>query len=202
MRVLCDDAHGKGERTRDLEQTSHGRNQQHKLSTSTGVGHKSFTKALGMARGKTAPVETWQRDSTNNVHGKLGHRPRHIARIMESHNIHRWLIAADLREMSGLEGKATFECVERSFNFNRCLRQGSVEAPRLWQMMAAQLLVSVEGTWRQKNMGLLLDFKGEKVHQICSFVWADNFWIMSHSKRNLEQMPRDLTEEAEVGLRS
>ena len=79
-------------------------------------------------------------------------RPRHIARIMESHNTHRWLIAAHFREMSGLEGKAMFECVERSFNFNRCLRQGFVEAPRLWQMMAAQLLVSVEGTWGQKNM--------------------------------------------------
>ena len=45
--------------------------------------------------------------------------------------------------------------------------------------------------------GLLLDVKGEKVHQICSFVWATNFWIMSHSKRNLEQMLRDLIEEAE-----
>ena len=116
---------------------------------------------------------------------------------MESHNIQRWLIAAHLREMSGLEGKAMFECVERSFNFNRCLRQGSVEAHQLWHMMAAQLLVSVEGTWRQKNMGLLLDFKGEEVHQKCSFVWADNFWIMSHSKRNLEQMLRDLIEKAE-----
>ena len=137
----------------------------------------------------------WKHGS--NVYGKLGHRPRHVARIMESHNIQRWLIAAHLREMSGLEGKAMFECVERSFNFNRCLRQGSVEAPRLWQIMAAQLFVSVEGTWRQKNMGLLLDFKGEKVRQICSSVWADNFWIMSHSNRNLERMLRDLIEEAE-----
>ena len=53
---------------------------------------------------------------------------RHVAKIMESHNIHGWLIAALLREMSGLEGKAMFECVERAFKFNRCLRQGSVEA--------------------------------------------------------------------------
>ena len=53
---------------------------------------------------------------------------RHVAKIMECHNIHGWLIAALLREMSGLEGKAMFECVERAFKFNRCLRQGSVEA--------------------------------------------------------------------------
>ena len=58
-------------------------------------------------------------------------RPRHLARILESHNIHGWLISALLREMSGLEGGSMFECVESSFTFNPCLRQGSVEAPRL-----------------------------------------------------------------------
>ena len=64
-------------------------------------------------------------------------------------------------------------------------------------MMAAQILASVESEHR-KNMGLLLDLKGEKAHQICSFMWADNFWIMSYSKRALEQMLRDLIEEAET----
>ena len=106
---------------------------------------------------------------------------------MEVHDIHGWLIAPRLREMSGHEGKAMFECVESYFNSNRCLRQGSVEVPWLWQMMAAQLHASVKGKWKQKNMGLLLDFKGEKAHQICSIMWVDNFWIMSHSKRNLER---------------
>ena len=72
--------------------------------------------------------------------------------------------------MSGLEGKATFECVEGSFAFNRCLRQGSVEAPRLWQKMAMQLLANVEEDWVRKRMGVLLDFEGEKAHQICSFI--------------------------------
>ena len=71
-------------------------------------------------------------------------RPRHISKIMESHDIHGWLIAALLREMSGLEEKAMFECVESSFTFDRCLRQGSVEAPWLCHMRAAQLLASVE----------------------------------------------------------
>ena len=33
---------------------------------------------------------------------------------------------------------------------------------------------------------------GHKKHQISSFMWADNFWIMSHSKSHLEQMLRDL----------
>ena len=102
-------------------------------------------------------------------------RPRHLARILESHNLHGWLIAALLREMSGLEGGSMFECVESSVTFNPCLRQGSVEALRLWQMMAAQLLASVEGKWTQKNLGLLFYFQVEKAHQICSFMRADNF---------------------------
>ena len=42
-----------------------------------------------------------------------------------------------------------FECVESSVTFNPCLRQGSVEAPRLWQMMAAQILASVESGHRK-----------------------------------------------------
>ena len=52
----------------------------------------------------------------------------------------------------------------------------------------------------KKRMGILTDFEGEKAHQICSFMWADNFWIMSHSKKNLEQMLRDLIEEASRGI--
>ena len=36
----------------------------------------------------------------------------------------------------------------------------------------------------------------KRVHQICSFMWADIFWIMSHSKEIVEQMFRDLIVEA------
>ena len=66
-------------------------------------------------------------------------KPKHVAHILDSHNTHRWLIAALLREMSGLEGKAMCDCVESCFIFNKCLQQGSVEAPRLWQKMATQI---------------------------------------------------------------
>ena len=38
-------------------------------------------------------------------------RPKHIAKIMEDHTVHGWIIAALLREMAGLEGLAAFECV-------------------------------------------------------------------------------------------
>ena len=77
------------------------------------------------------------------------------------------------------------------------LRQGSVETPRLWQQMATQLLAKVQETWTRKRMGILLDLAGQRAHHISSFMWADNFWITSHSKSILGQMQRDLIEEAE-----
>ena len=46
-------------------------------------------------------------------------------------------------------------------------------------------------------MGVLLDFEGGKAHHVCSFMWADIFWIMSHFRRDLEQMLRYLIGEAE-----
>ena len=109
--------------------------------------------------------------------------PKHVAQTMDSHSTHGWLIAALLREMSGLEGKAMFGCVESSFVFNRCLRQGSVEALVCGKKKATQILANVEEEWMKKRMGVPINFEGERAHQICSFMWADIFWIMSQSKR-------------------
>ena len=46
--------------------------------------------------------------------------------------------------MAGLEGRATFENVECTFPFTRCVRQGSVQTPRLWLKMAMQVLWNAE----------------------------------------------------------
>ena len=108
-----------------------------------------------------------------------------------------------MREMSGLSGKAMFEGVESSFAFNRRLRQGSVVAPRMWQKMATQILADVEEEWMKRRTGVPMDIGegGGGEHQICSFMWADNFWIVSQSKNHLEQMLKDLVEEtAKVDL--
>ena len=48
-------------------------------------------------------------------------KPKHVAHFFDSHDTHGWSSAALLREMSGLEGKAMFECMESCFSFNRCL---------------------------------------------------------------------------------
>ena len=46
-------------------------------------------------------------------------------------------------------------------------------------------------------MGVLVNSREGPSHQVCSFTWADNNRIMSHSKAHLEQMLKDLIEDAE-----
>ena len=112
-------------------------------------------------------------------------KPKHVARILDDHNTHGWLIAALLREMSGLSGTASFESVESRFNFNRCLRQGSVEAPRLWQKNGESDSGQCGGRMDEdKKRGVLLDVEGEGAHQICSFMWADNFGITRPTRKS------------------
>ena len=49
-----------------------------------------------------------------------------------------------------------------------------------------------------ENMGLLLDFtRREGASDMQLHIWADNFGSMSHSRRNLARMLRDLIEEVE-----
>ena len=62
--------------------------------------------------------------------------------------------------------------------------------------MASQILANVEEDWRKKRKGVLLDLGRDGVHRRCSFLWADHFGIMSHSKVHLEQKFKDLIEEA------
>ena len=63
--------------------------------------------------------------------------------------------------------------------------------------MAMQILVNVEPEWVKKKMGVIMNCDGGHVHQKCSFMWADDFGIMSQSKTHLEQMMKDLIEEVE-----
>ena len=63
---------------------------------------------------------------------------------------------------------------------------------RRWQKMATQVWANVEEEWMK---AILMEVK-KSVHQKCSFMWTDNFWIMSHSKEQLGHMLRDFIDEA------
>ena len=97
-------------------------------------------------------------------------RPKHIARIMEDHDAQGGIIAVLLREMAGLEGQAAFECVESRFSFARCIRRGSVAAPRLWLEMAMQILANMEQARARKRMGVILDLDGKNLPDMQFYV--------------------------------
>ena len=77
--------------------------------------------------------------------------PKCIAQLLLEQHMHGWLIAALLWEMAGHEGEAAFENVESKFLVPKCIRQGSVEAPRLWLEMALQMLWNVDKGWKAKH---------------------------------------------------
>ena len=100
-------------------------------------------------------------------------RPKRTAKLMGDQAVHGWITADFLREMAGLAGQATFEHVENHSLFSRCIRQGRVEAPRLWLKIATQILWNVEPEWKRKKMGVHTDTCQRGEHQTCSFMWAD-----------------------------
>ena len=56
-------------------------------------------------------------------------RQRLVAKIMEDHNTHGWIMSALLREMAELEGQALFECVESKFSFDRVFAKVASKLP-------------------------------------------------------------------------
>ena len=101
-------------------------------------------------------------------------RPRHVAKNMESHDQHGWLRLFYVKCQDLSDVRMCRELV----HFQSMSPPKKSRSSRLWHMIAAELLGCEEGKWEQNNMGLLLNFKGEKAHQTCSFMWDDNFWIM------------------------
>ena len=55
---------------------------------------------------------------------------------------------------------------------------------------ATQILAHVEEDWLRKIRSVLLDLEGETTHQICSFMWAENFGIMSSLRDLIEEASR------------
>ena len=114
----------------------------------------------------------WQQYRSNNMwHGKHGHqdgKPKHVVKIMGDQEVHGWTSAAFLQEMAGLEGQDMFDTVEETFPCSRCIRQETVEAPRLWFEMAMQIFWNV---WPEgRKMGLHIDGRQRGKHPFCSFM--------------------------------
>ena len=62
-----------------------------------------------------------------------------------------------------------------------------------WKM-ATEILANAAVEWMRERRGILLDLEDERAQQMCSFMWADNFLIVSHLKENMEHILRHLSE--------
>ena len=82
-------------------------------------------------------------------------RPKQVAKIMDNHNTHGWIIAALLREMLGLERPCFNAWKAVSLSIDAC------------DKMATQTMANVEGEWMKQRKGVLMDIEAEEeVHQI------------------------------------
>ena len=115
-------------------------------------------KYLGMAGGQKTNDYARQRDTTHNVVGEHGHQVGLRRGETEAHCTNYggaqcpWLNYCSPLTRDGRIRRTGH--VESKFRFARCIRQGSVEAPRLRQKMAMQILSKVEQGWTKKIMGV------------------------------------------------
>ena len=66
----------------------------------------------------------------------------------------------------------------------------------------AGLVKSGTGMEEEKNGRIILDLEGQKI-TLFHFIWADNYWVMFHSRAHLEQMLKDFIREAgKIGFRT
>ena len=103
-----------------LEEFTHWRTRRDQLPAFAGDDDERAAKTLGMTRGMEPIVETWQCRNTNNVLGKRGHQDdlwrdetEASGKIFGQPRHTRMDNCEFLLEKSGLEGKATIECVWR-----------------------------------------------------------------------------------------
>ena len=68
-------------------------------------------------------------------------------------------MVALLEEMKDLRGIASFEGCKTEVRYSTCIRQGSVEAPILWEKLAKYVLRKVEE--QKKRRGWSVWFGGE-----------------------------------------
>ena len=161
---------GEGKRAREVEELAYGWGEREKLPTSTGTDdefiaekHREWPEERNPVMKHGTFVRPTMYMASLDIKTAFDKaKPKHVAQILDDHNTHGWLIAALLRGMSVLSGMASFERVESRFSFNRCLRQRSMEAPRLWQKMASQILANVEEEWMNRRKRSSLEYGRRK----------------------------------------
>ena len=111
-------------------------------------------------------------------------RPKHIATVMRNQNVHGWITAASLREMAGWK---------RSGYLRECREQ--VPVSRAASARRVLKLLGCGSKWQCRTCGTL---KKSGRGQVWVFlVTHDMEAVIKLAASDLEQMMKDLTEEAE-----
>ena len=139
----------------------------------------------------------WQRKENHDVFGQRGHQDglrrgktkAHCEQYGRSRSSRM-----DYSDFITSDGR-----LGRSGDLRTCSRQSPVCSlhPPAERRSSSALAHNGNADLVRKKMGLHLETCQAGDHQICSFAWADNFWTLSHSKTHLEQMMKELVEEAE-----
>ena len=99
--------------------------------------------------------------------------------------------------MAGFEDQATFENSDSTFTFHKMYPSRKCRSTTA----VAQNGHADPGEGRagvdEHNGELHTDRQHGGNRQICSFMWADNYWFLFHTKAHLEEMMKDLIEAAE-----
>ena len=119
--------------------------------------------------------------------------PEVAAASLASARVHPRIIAAILYELVALSCSPEFAdltCQER-VNFNRCVRQGGVESPYLWNTTMYAVLDELVPSWEARGWGI---FWGTR--WFTHLVWADNIWLLSRDLRSMQHMIDELSRHA------
>ena len=102
--------------------------------------------------------------------------PREADESLAAWNLHPTLIAALLQEGVGVSGVADFEGIRAKVEISKCIRQGTVEAQRIFLATMLRLLHPPHARWIANGCGAVVD---DTVVPL--LLWADNVWLISSS---------------------
>ena len=105
------------------------------------------------------------------------------------------MTAAILEEMKDLKAHAEIfgVPVKEPIVFNKCIRQGGVESPKVWRISMIAIMSSLVQLWKDMDgYGVMID--GRRYSHI---IWADNVWLLGTSRCILQHMAQMLTDTLE-----
>ena len=119
-------------------------------------------------------------------------RPSVVSKVLSLIGTHGHLVAALFAEMQDVKGSACFENCETEFRYSKCIRQGGVEAPVLWERVAKYVLWKAEEKWKARGWELSFGGESDNAYVLRSMMWADNYRLFCHDREILVHIVNDV----------